>query len=192
MCVCTHGKREKERETERRCFSSKQLYRKNSSSNDILCAALIMSNNCYKLTTTPDGFQLLSHLPFKWNNQLKQIGGNFDNKHSSVLHAKINGGRGHLHIAYFRQTMFDLWRSWVVSMSQGRTLPLWDHSAPHLIFMSTERTTKTREREMCIWIYFQILIRFLRPLPAVLKDQQWVKTAMEQPWCLTGKSIILL
>lgn len=82
------------------------------------------------MTTAPGGVQLLSHFPLKWNNQLKQIGGNFDNKRSSALHAKTNGWRGHLHMAYFRETMFDLWRSWVVSMSKERTLPFCDRSAP--------------------------------------------------------------
>lgn len=88
--------------------------------------------------------QLLSHVAFKWNNRLGQIGGNFNNKHSSALRAKTNGGRGHLHMAYLRLAMFDLWRPWVVSMSQGRTLPFWDHSIAHLIFMSTVQTAQTK------------------------------------------------
>lgn len=68
----------------------------------MLCATLMRSNDSYKEATTPGGFQLLSHGTLKWNNQLKQIEGNFNNKHNTALHVKINGGRGHLHMAYFR------------------------------------------------------------------------------------------
>lgn len=91
----------------------------------------------YKLTETSGGFrQLLSHAALKWNNEVEQIRGNFDNKYFTALLVKINGARGHLHMAYFRQAVFDLWRSWVVSMSRGGTRPFWDHCASHLIFMS--------------------------------------------------------
>lgn len=89
-----------------------------------LCAALMKSNDCYQVTTSPGGFQLLSHVALRRNNELEQIEGNFDNKRSSVPCAKINGRRGHLHMAFFRQALFDLWGSWVVSMSKRRTLPL--------------------------------------------------------------------
>lgn len=140
-CVFTRGRKRE------RHFSSRQLYSKMyhvTSSNDNLCATLTKSNDCYQVTTTPGGFQLLLHIVLKWNNELEQIGGNFENKQSSALHAKINRGRGHLHMAFFRQTMFDLWRSWVVSMSERRTFPFSNHSAPHLIFMSTEPAAKTK------------------------------------------------
>lgn len=145
ICTCDVCSCVGERKTERRYFSSQQLYSKMyhiTSSNKNLCANLMKSDDCYQVTTTPGGFQLLSHVVLRRNNELEQIKGNFDNKRSSC--AKINGGRGHLHIAFFRQAMFDLWGSWVVSMSERRTLPLWDHSAPHLIFMSTENTVTTK------------------------------------------------
>lgn len=129
-----------------RYYSSHEPYSKKycvTSLNDNPCTALMKSNGCYRVTTTPAASQLLSRAAFKWNNEVEQIGGNFDNKPSSARRAEINGARGHLHMAFFRRAMFDLWRSWVVSMSERRTLASWDHSAPHLIFMSAEEAART-------------------------------------------------
>lgn len=149
------------------------------------------------MTTAPGGVQLLSHFPLKWNNQLKQIGGNIDNERSSALHAKTNGWRGHLHMAYFRQTMFDLWRSWVVSMSQERTLPFCHGSAPTSDFHvhrtdGEDRNVLDRANVQLnlfskSWSDFSCL-----SLPTVLKDQQWSQLAMEQPLHFPGKSTVPL
>lgn len=129
-------------------------------SENILCATRMKSKTDIG-TTTPGGVWLLSHVVFKINNELKQIGGNFDSRHSLALHAKINGGRGHLHTAYLRQAMFDLWRFWVVSMSQRRTFPFWERSAPHVICV---HRTDSKDKSVRSEIYFQILIRFFLPL----------------------------
>lgn len=65
-----------------------------------------------------------------WNNELGQIGGNFDNERSLAQPARINAVSAtrvvppaFLHPPS-QQAMFDLWGSWLVSMSDGRTLPL--------------------------------------------------------------------
>lgn len=144
-----------------------------TSSNQNLCAILMKSDDCYQVTTTPGGFHLLSHALRRRNNELEQIKGNFDNKCSSC--AAINGGRGHLHIAFIWQAMFDLWGSWAVSMSE-RTLPLLDHSAPHLIFTSTENTAKTKVclTGKCAFVFIsKSWSDFFLPSSATLKDQQW-------------------
>lgn len=89
-------------------------------------------------------------------------------------------------MAYFRQATFDLWRSWVVSKSKRRTPPFRDHSAPHLIFMSTAKTANTNVCLTGKWAFLipfiisiPFLIRLSLPLSAALRDQQWVNFAIE-------------
>lgn len=193
VCLCV-GDPERQRED----ISPYELYSKIyhvTSLNDNLCATLTKSNDCYRVTTTPGGLQLLSHVAPKWNNKLKQIGGNFDSKHSSALRAKINGGGGHLHMAFFRQAMFDLWKVLGCLNVRKKDTPLLGSQRSTSDFhVHRKKTAKTKACPTGKWA-FELISKswsdFSCYYQLLWSINKRVKIALEQLLCFPGKRIII-